>query len=157
MKAIVSPDGTSFIRLVSDDTPSRPSVTREYRDAAPVSPDHNPWTEFVEDVWTVGPEEVVHSCVVRLREEPLPRTWTALEFDVRVEGFSPGAWNRLEAAVENPGIPEEYRLQLRAAVRQAAKAQEIVSNDPRTLAFLAVAVAFGVVTEEERTRILFDP
>lgn len=156
MKAIVSPCGTEFVRLVEDDSVTRPSVTREFRDDSPVVPDHNPWSEFVEDVWDVGPELVVHTCAVRRRKTPLPRTWTALEFDVRVETTSPGAWERLEAAAANPQIPEEYRLLLRAAIRQAAKAQEIVSDDPRTLAFLDAAVSFGVISEDARSRILFE-
>ena len=91
--------------------------------------------------------------------QPAPqgaRVWTALEFDVRVATVSPGAWERLEAAAGNTQIPEEYRLMLRAAIRQAAKAQEIVSDDPRTLAFLEAAVQFGVISDEARSRILFE-
>lgn len=86
-----------------------------------------------------------------------PRVWTALEFDARVESISPGAWERLESTAANPGLPEAYRSQLRAAIRQSAKAQEIVSDDPRTLAFLDAAVSFGVITADERSRILTDP
>lgn len=88
---------------------------------------------------------------------PTVRVWTALEFDRRVEGISPGAWDRLEAAAANPELPAEARVQLRAAIRQSSKAAEIISDDQSTIAFLGAAVALGVITSEERDRILTDP
>lgn len=85
------------------------------------------------------------------------RIWTALEFEDRVEGIAPGAWDRLEDAKNASGLTPAQEAQIRAAVRQSQKAQEIVSDDPRTVAFLDAVVALGVITDAERARILFDP
>jgi len=77
-----------------------------------------------------------------------------LEFDTRVETISPGAWERLEAASVNALIPKANRSQVKAAIRRASKAVQIESDDPQTVAFLDAAVALGVITSEEKTRVL---
>ena len=153
MKAVLSPDGLSVLRIVSDDTPSRPSATRAYVPPG-TPPDFNPRTHELVDVYAIGTDTVTHTYSVRARAVPVPRVWTALEFDARVETISPGAWERLDDASINALIPKASRSQVKAAIRQAAKATQIESDDPRTLAFLDAAVALGVITAEERTRVL---
>lgn len=152
MKAILNPDGT-FRALVPDNTVTRPSATREYVPPG-VRPDFNPWTHELIDQYDISPTTVTHTYVVRARETPVPRVWTALEFDARVEAISPGAWERLEDVSVNALIPKAGRPQVKAAIRRAAKAVQIESDDEQTLAFLDAAVALGVITAEEQTRVL---
>lgn len=152
MKAILNPDGT-FRGLVPEDTVTRSSATRAYVPPGE-RPDFNPWTHELIDQYDISPTTVTHTYVVQLRAVPVPRVWTALEFDTRVEAISPGAWERLEGASVNALIPKANRAQVKAAIRRAAKAVQIESDDHQTLAFLDAAVALGVITAEERTRVL---
>lgn len=152
MKAILNPDGT-FRGLVSEDTVTRPSATREYVPPG-ARPDFNPWTHELIDQYDIGPVSVVRTYEVHERAVPVPRVWSALEFDARVEEVSPGAWERLEDVSVNALIPKANRSQVKAAIRRAAKAVQIESDDPQTLAFLDAAVALGVITAEEQTRVL---
>ncbi len=89
--------------------------------------------------------------------DQLRREWTALQFDARVESFSPGAWDRLEALRSDTNFPESVRLQVAAAIRAAGKAQTVMSDDPRTIAFVAAAVALGVLTQDAADKILLGP
>lgn len=155
MKAILNPDGT-FRGLVSDDLATRACATRKYVPPG-AAPSFNPWTHELVDVYDVGAETVVHTYKVRARAVPVPRVWSALEFDTRVETISPGAWERLEDVEVNALIPKANRTQVKAAIRRAAKAVQIESDDPQTLAFLEAAVVLGVITGDAKDRILNDP
>lgn len=152
MKAILNPDG-SFRGTVPDGVETRPSATRSYVPPGD-TPDFNPWTHELIDRYDIGPVSVVHTYEVRARAVPVPRVWSALEFDTRVETISPGAWGRLEDVSVNTLIPKANRSRVKAAIRRAAKAVQIESDDPQTIAFLDAAVALGVVTSEEKTRVL---
>lgn len=117
-------------------------------------PDFNPRTHELVDRFDIDSKTVVHAYEVRPRSAPVPRVWSALEFDAHVESISPGAWERLEDTSVSTSIPKVSRSQVRAAIRRASKAVQIESDDPQTLAFLDAAVALGVVSASEKQRIL---
>lgn len=80
--------------------------------------------------------------------------WSAKEFDERVEAMAPGAWDRLEDLAVDHETPPETRKIIRAAIRLSSKAVEVVSTNPDTVRFMAMAVAVGVLTQDQSEHIL---
>jgi len=80
--------------------------------------------------------------------------WSAKEFDERVEAMAPGAWDRLEDLAVDPETPPETRKIIRAAIRLSSKAVEVVSTNQDTVRFMAMAVAVGVLTQDQADHIL---
>lgn len=80
--------------------------------------------------------------------------WSAKDFDERVESMAPGAWDRLEDMAVDPETPAEIRKIIRAAIRLSSKAVEVVSTNEETLRFMGMAVAVGVLTQDQSDKIL---
>lgn len=80
--------------------------------------------------------------------------WSAKEFDERVEAMAPGAWDRLEDLAVDPETPPETRKIIRAAIRLSSKAVEVVSTNSDTVRFMTMAVAVGVLTQDQADHIL---
>jgi hypothetical protein len=64
MKAILSPDLLSVLRIVPDDTITRPGVTRRYVDRTGDPVTFNPATEKLVVAYSIGPVEVLGVMVV---------------------------------------------------------------------------------------------
>lgn len=116
MKAILTPDGLSVLRIVSDDTPSRPSVTRRYVDDTGTLPAVDPATQRREVSYAIGPEEVVASWVVV--------ALTPAEVTARQDGASD------EAAVTTL---RNARAVLEAGNATARQVQEVLARIVRLL------------------------
>lgn len=80
--------------------------------------------------------------------------WSALEFYNHVETNAPGAWDRMDAAAANAQLPDDVRALVRKAIRQSQLAVTVRNNNADTMAFMQLAVAIGVLTQEQADRIL---
>lgn len=148
MKALIK-DRVILKTDLSDDRPS--SYEGEWVDQIETHPPAVTWPDIAVDngLAIVGdPPRAERQWIVRPRTEAeRVRTWESLVFHNRVNTYAPQAWKKLrQAASANDVAAEMYE--------QALAAQEIVSNDPRTLQFIQGAIAFGVLTEEEANNIL---
>lgn len=85
------------------------------------------------------------------------RTWTSLEFTERLDKFAHGALDALDDAIANAGLPADVRSQLRIARRRLLAAQEVNSKNSETVAFMAAAVALGILTQDQADHVLKDP
>jgi len=80
--------------------------------------------------------------------------WSALEFYNHVETNAPGAWDRMDAAAANTQLPDDVRALVRKAIRQSQLAVTVRNNNADTMAFMQLAVALGVLTQEQSDKIL---
>lgn len=148
MKALIK-NGVIIKTGLSDDRPS--SYEGEWVDHVETQPPAVTWPDIAVDngLAIVGdPPRVERQWLVQPRTEAeRVRTWSSLDFHNRVNGYAPQAWKKLRQAAANNDIAAEMH-------EQALAAQEVVSNDPRTLQFIQGAIAFGVLTEEEANNIL---
>lgn len=146
MKALIK-DGIILKTDLSDDRPV--SYEGEWVDQIETPAPAVDWPSIAEDAGlAVVDGVVVRQWTVRERTpEECRRVWSSLEFHNRVNFYAPTAWKKLrEAAKVNDTAAEMHE--------QALAAQEVVSDDPRTLQFVQGAIAFGVLTEEEANNIL---
>jgi hypothetical protein len=148
MKALIK-DGLILKYGLSDDEPG--SYDGEWVDQVETPAPLVEWPNIAIDnglVIASDPARVERQWIIRERTpEERVRTWTALAFHERVSFYAPTAWKKLRlAARDNEPAAEMYE--------QAMAAQDIVSNDPRTLQFIQGAIAFGILTEEEADNIL---
>ena len=101
--------------------------------------------ETVEPVYTIEPTRVVRSWTIRqLTADELRKTWTALEFLSRFTDTE-------MMAIENGRISDPY---IQAFYRSALAAQEVVSDDPRTIAGMDYLVMIGIIDESRKSEIL---
>lgn len=113
-------------------------------------PYYDPATEALYDTVSVvhasdGTGSVARTWHVRtLTAEERRKTWTALEF---LERFTPAELDAIETARINDSV-------VAAFYRSAMAAQEVVSDDHRTIGGLQYLVAIGVLTPARRDQIL---
>jgi hypothetical protein len=109
-------------------------------------PPYNPATSTVEPAYVVTPSvRVVRRWTVRpLTADELRRTWTPLEFLSR---FTDAELAAVEIARANDS-------NVQAFYRSALAAQEIVSDDARTVGGMALLVSVGIVTQARSDAIL---
>ena len=102
-------------------------------------------THTVDPIATVYPTSVVFGWNVRPKTaDELRRTWTPLEFLGR---FTESELDDIEMRrLTDPGVRTFYRT--------ASFAQEIVSDDPRTIAGLDYLQSIGVLTQVRKDQIL---
>jgi hypothetical protein len=79
-----------------------------------------------------------------LTADELRKVWTTLDFLGR---FTDAEMNSIEIGRENDEI-------VRSFYRAAMAAQEIVSDDPRTVAGMNYLVSVGILTQARRDEIL---
>jgi len=73
-----------------------------------------------------------------------PQSWTAYEFLLRFTAAERAAFRA--AAITDPHVADFQQL--------AQAAQEVVSDDPMTVAGMDYAISVGIVTAERKTEIL---
>jgi hypothetical protein len=147
MKAILSPSLERVLRVVPDETPTRPEVTRTLVDLGTPPPAFNPYLEELAEVFTIGPAEVVRTVVVRALAEPLPCMVEALAFSNRL---TPEEWEGIEAmAAQSPAV--------RHALRRLTRASTVDLLDPALPALFGAAVGFGVLAPGRPAEILALP
>lgn len=148
MKALIK-DGQIIKTNLSDDKPT--SFEGEWVEQIETPAPAVEWPNVAVDAGLaiVGdPPVVERQWTTRPRtQEERRRVWTSLEFHGRVNFYAPTAWKKLREAAKVNDIAAEMH-------EQALAAQEVVSDDPRTLQFIQGAIAFGVLTEEEANNIL---
>ncbi len=95
-----------------------------------------------------NPSYVTQRWALRERTaEERKRVWTALEFRDRVSAIIPGFWKALrEMALSNDIAAEIHE--------QSLVAQEVVSDDIRTLTAMQGCIMLGLVTPEQTDLIL---
>ena len=137
-------------RTIKSDTNTLPAG-----EALPERGDWLVWTEvqLTNVVAELTPLKEAWNKAQEIRELPA-LVWSAKEFDERVEAMAPGAWDRLEDMAVDPEITPETRRIIRAAIRLSSKAVEVVSTNPETIRFMAMAVAVGVLTQDQADHIL---
>lgn len=146
MKALIK-DGEILKTDLSDDKPT--SFEGEWVDQVETPPPAVEWPDVAVDAGlAIVDGAVVRQWTVRPRtQEERRRVWPSLEFHGRVNFYAPAAWKKLREAAKVDDLAAEMH-------EQALAAQEVVSDDPRTLQFIQGAIAFGVLTEEEADNIL---
>ncbi len=167
MKYLVSPDGSirpldftpesylgTMVDLVVDPEPAAQArVTKAVASPLTVERDECGKPVAVRQGWELVP----------VTADDLRITWDASDFVRRVEAVAPGAWDRLDAAIDSPDVPSQVRSQLRMARRLVETSQHVISDDPDTLAFLVGVVAIGpmlpapILTEDQAAAILTGP
>lgn len=108
-------------------------------------PAHDDKTQTVDPVATVYATSVVFGWIVRPKTaDELRRTWTPLEFLGR---FTESELDDIEnRRLTDPGVRTFYRT--------ASFAQEVVSDDPRTVAGMDYLQSIGVLTQARKDQIL---
>lgn len=108
-------------------------------------PAHDDKTQTVDPVATVYATSVVFGWIVRPKTaDELRRTWTPLEFLGR---FTDAELDDIEnRRLTDPGVRTFYRT--------ASFAQEVVSDDPRTVAGMDYLQSIGVLTQARKDQIL---
>lgn len=149
MKALIK-NGEILKTDLGDERPA--SYEGEWVEQVETSPPPVDWPDIAVDggLAVVG-GRVERRWAVRPRtEEERVRTWSSLDFHTRVNTYAPTAWKKLRQAAAVNEIAAEMH-------DQALAAQDVVSNDSRTLQFIQGAVAFGILTEDEANNILNAP
>jgi hypothetical protein len=102
-------------------------------------------TQALVEAFDVGLANVVRLWSIRpLTPDELRKVWTTLDFLGR---FTDAEMNSIEIGRENDEI-------VRSFYRAAMAAQEIVSDDPRTVAGMNYLVSVGILTQARRDEIL---
>jgi hypothetical protein len=109
-------------------------------------PAYDEATEALVEVWSIvaGVEAIRTYAVRPLTADELRKIWTTLDFLGR---FTDAEMNSIEIGRENDEI-------VRSFYRAAMAAQEIVSDDPRTVAGMNYLVSVGILTQARRDEIL---
>ena len=108
-------------------------------------PAYNPETQALVEVFDVGLTNVVRFWSIRpLTPAERRKAWTALEFLSRFESSEMAA---VEIARANDQIVQSF-------YRAALAAQEVVNDDPRTVAGMDYLVSIGILTNARRDAIL---
>jgi hypothetical protein len=109
-------------------------------------PAYDEATEALVEVWSIvaGVEAIRTYAVRPLTADELRKVWTTLDFLGR---FTDAEMNSIEIGRENDEI-------VRSFYRAAMAAQEIVSDDPRTVAGMNYLVSVGILTQARRDEIL---
>lgn len=108
-------------------------------------PSYNPNTHALEESFDVGLTNVVRLWSIRpLTDDERRKTWTTLDFLGR---FTTAEMSAIETAREADEI-------VRSFYRAAMAANEIVSDDPRTVAGMDYLVSIGILTPARRDVIL---
>ena len=109
-------------------------------------PAYDDKTEALVEVWSIvaGVEAIRTWAIRQLTPDEMRKVWTTLDFLGR---FTDAEMNSIEIARDNDEI-------VRSFYRAAMAAQEIVSDDPRTVAGMDYLVAIGILTQARRDAIL---
>jgi hypothetical protein len=108
-------------------------------------PAYDPLTQALVEAFDVGLANVVRLWSIRpLTPDEMRKVWTTLDFLGR---FTDAEMNSIEIGRENDEI-------VRSFYRAAMAAQEIVSDDPRTVAGMNYLVSVGILTQARRDEIL---
>ena len=108
-------------------------------------PNYDPSRQALVQSYDVGLANVVRIWSIRqLTDQERRRTWTSLEFLSR---FDSTEMESIETArAEDPIVQSFYRA--------ALAAQEVVNDDPRTVAGMDYLVTIGILTNARRDAIL---
>lgn len=108
-------------------------------------PQHDPLTQVPEQVFQIYATTVFTDWVVRPKTaDERRRSWTPLQF---LERFADHELDTIETRrLTDPLVQKFYRT--------ASFAQEVVSDDPRTVAGLDYLVAVGILTAARKDAIL---
>lgn len=109
------------------------------------NPIYDPSIQIVESSFVVEPTRVRRAWSVRPKTpDELRKVWTPLEF---LERFTASELDDIETSrLTDPGV--------RAFYRAASFAQEVVSDDPRTVAGMNYLVNIGLLTATRKEEIL---
>jgi hypothetical protein len=131
-----------YAQWVAAGNPKAQSYLPVVNDPNPV---YDPSIQIVDSFYVVEAARVRRAWSVRPKtEDELRRTWTPLEF---LERFTPSELEDIESRrLTDPGVRTFYR--------SASFAQEIVSDDPRTIAGMDYLVSIGVITNARKEEIL---
>jgi hypothetical protein len=111
-----------------------------YEDAPDVSE-----SEIAEYSWQVNPDSVTQVWTVRAKtEKEMRKKWTAYQFLLRFTAEERAAFRA--ASLTNANVADFQQL--------AQAAQEIVSDDPMTVAGMDYLVSQGLLTQARRDEIL---
>jgi hypothetical protein len=104
--------------------------------------------QVAESSYSVGDDEVTQVWTVRDKTaDELRQTWTAYQFLLRFTPQERAAFR--SAAASDPLVADFQQL--------ASAAQEIVSDDPMTVAGMGYLVQAGLLTQQRMTQILTGP
>lgn len=107
-------------------------------------PAFNPRTHKATVGYTIATSQVTETWTVTALPSPLPATWTSYEFLQRLTAIERRlAWNRAKSDDD----VAEFLLFAQAA-------QEVVSNDPVTVAGMDLLVAKSILTAARKAEIL---
>lgn len=142
IKEIVDLDPNVYAQWVNADNPKAMAYRPVLRQP---KPPYDEKTQAVDPVATVFSTSVVFSWTVRPKTaDELRRTWTPLEF---LERFTASELDDIETRrLTDPGVHMFYRT--------ASFAQEVVSDDPRTVAGMDYLQSIGVLTSSRKDEIL---
>ncbi len=108
-------------------------------------PPYDAARQTVDAYYVVGPDDVRKRWNVRpLTADELRKVWSPLEFLAR---FTDSELADIESA-------REVNADVQAFYRSALAAQEIVSDDARTLAGMSLLVVMGLVTQSRASEII---
>jgi hypothetical protein len=110
-----------------------------------VKPPYDERTQSLEAFHIVEPGNVIRSWSVRPKTaDELRQVWSSLEF---LNRFTDSEM----MAIENGRLSDPY---VQAFYRSALAAQEIVSDDPRTIAGMDYIMSIGIIDETRKEEIL---
>lgn len=139
---IVDLDPAWYQSLVTNGNPKAASYRPVFTD--PVPP-YNQSTQAVDEKFTVATDQVTRGWTVRAKTpDELRKTWTSYEFLQRFTTQERRlVWNR---ANNDDDVAEFLML--------AQSAQEVVSDDPATIAGMALLVSKNILTPARKDAIL---
>jgi hypothetical protein len=142
LKEIVDINPNIYSQWVSGNNPKAQSYRPVVNDPNPI---YDPAIQIVDSFYVVEASRVRRAWSVRPKTvDELRRTWTPLEF---LERFTPSELEDIESRrLTDPGVRTFYR--------SASFAQEIVSDDPRTVAGMDYLVSIGIITNARKEAIL---
>jgi len=131
---IVDIDPAMHASWVATGNPKADAYRRVVTDQVPP---HDIETQAVEPYFVVASDRVTRAWLLRpLTTDELRKNWTALEFLSR---FTDAELASIETAREADAVVQSF-------YRSALAAQEVVSDDPRTIAGMNYLVSIGILS-----------
>jgi hypothetical protein len=108
-------------------------------------PTHNPATQTVDPYFVVATDRVTRAWMVRpLTADEMRKSWSSLDFLAR---FTDTELAAIETAREADAVVQSF-------YRSALAAQEVVNDDPRTVAGMDYLVSLNILTPYRAQAIL---